>query len=325
VAEQVSLYFETSLPQVTRQAYERQAVDRFMSIIVLGSINSDLTATISRLPHAGETLLSSDFKISPGGKGANQAVAARRVGAVVAMIGAVGRDSFADAALRFLRADGVDLSGVRQVEDATTGVALIEVDEQGENAIVVVSGANFKIGERELQRLETVLSSSDTLVLQFEIPMDSVQKAIAVARDKGATVLLDPAPMPTSVPADIFAVDVFMPNQGEAEAILGRRITDVDQARAAALELEQRGAQTAIVKLGAQGVVWATAGETFFEPAHRVQAIDATGAGDAFAGALAAFLLSGQAMAEAIKEANTYAALSTTRQGAQESFPYREQ
>lgn len=296
-----------------------------MSIIVLGSINSDLTATVSRLPHAGETLLSSDFKISPGGKGANQAVAARRVGAAVAMIGAVGRDSFADAALRFLRADGIDVSGVRQVEDATTGVALIEVDEQGENTIVVASGANFKIGEWELQRLETVLSSSDTLVLQFEIPMDSVQKAIAVAKDKGATILLDPAPMPTSVPAEVFAVDVFMPNQGEAEAILGRRITDVDQARAAALELEQRGAQTAIVKLGAQGVVWATGGETFFEPVHRVQAIDATGAGDAFAGALAAFLLSGQAMAEAIKEANTYAALSTTRQGAQESFPYREQ
>jgi ribokinase len=294
-----------------------------MSIIVLGSINSDLTATVSRLPHAGETLLSSGFKISPGGKGANQALAARRMGAGVAMIGAVGRDSFADAALRFLREDGVDLSGLRQVEDATTGVALIEVDEKGENTIVVVSGANFKVGEQELRRLERVLTSSDILVLQFEIPMDVVQQAIAVAKDRGASVLLDPAPAPATLPAEVFAVHVFMPNQGEAEAILGRHIASVDQARAAALELAQRGAQTAIVKLGARGVVWASAGETFFEPAHRVRAIDATGAGDAFAGALAACLQKGQPVAEAIKQANKYAALSTTKQGAQESFPYR--
>jgi ribokinase len=292
-----------------------------MSIIVLGSINSDLTATVPRLPHAGETLLSSGFKISPGGKGANQAVAARRMGASVAMIGAIGRDSFADVALRFLRADGIDLSGVRQIEEATTGVALIEVDEQGENTIVVVSGANFKVGEQELRRLEKVLTSSDILVLQLEIPLEIVRKAVAVAKAKGASVLLDPAPVPPKMPADLFAVDVFMPNRVEAEAILGRRIADVAQARTAAIELQRRGAQAAIVKLGAQGVVWATAGETFFEPAHRVQAIDATGAGDAFAGALAASLQSGQPMAEAIKQANKYAALSTTRQGAQESFP----
>ncbi|BCL79291.1 ribokinase [Ktedonobacteria bacterium brp13] len=295
-----------------------------MSIVVLGSINFDLSAQIARRPQPGETLMASAFSTSPGGKGANQALAARRMGAAVTMIGAVGQDDFATGALSLLQADGVDLSYVRTIEGGSTGLAFIHLDEAGENSITVIPGANAQGAQEALRALEQVLSPHDMLVMQLEVPFSTVLAAIAIAKRKGAAVLIDPAPSPASVPDDLVAVDIFIPNRSEAEQILGHRISSGESARAAAEELRKRGARIGIVKLGSDGVAWATEQGTFYEPAYKVQPIDTTGAGDAFAGALAAFMDSGYQVNEAIVMANHAAALATEHMGAQKSFPYKQ-
>jgi len=295
-----------------------------MSIVVLGSINFDLSAQIVHRPQPGETLMASAFSTSPGGKGANQALAARRMGAAVTMIGAVGQDDFATGALSLLRSDGVDLSYVRTIEGVSTGLAFIHLDEAGENSITVIPGANAQGAQEALRALEQVLSPHDMLVMQLEVPLPTVLAAITIAKRKGAAVLIDPAPSPASVPDDLVAVDIFIPNRSEAEQILGHRISSVESARAAAEELRKRGARIGIVKLGSDGVAWATEQGTFYEPAYKVQPIDTTGAGDAFAGALAAFMDSGYQVNEAIVLANRAAALATEHLGAQKSFPYKQ-
>lgn len=295
-----------------------------MSIVVLGSINFDLSAQVAHRPQPGETLMASAFSTSPGGKGANQALAARRMGAAVTMIGAVGQDDFATGALSLLRSDGVDLSYVRTIEGVSTGLAFIHLDEAGENSITVIPGANAQGAQEALRALEQVLSPHDMLVMQLEVPLPTVLAAIAIAKRKGASVLIDPAPSPASVPDDLVAVDIFIPNRSEAEQILGHRISSVESARVAAEELRKRGARIGIVKLGSDGVAWATEQGTFYEPAYKVQPIDTTGAGDAFAGALAAFMDSGYQVNEAIVLANHAAALATEHMGAQKSFPYKQ-
>ncbi|HEY4385011.1 MAG TPA: ribokinase [Ktedonobacteraceae bacterium] len=294
-----------------------------MSVVVLGSINLDLMARVARRPQPGETLTASAFYTSPGGKGANQALAARRMGASVIMIGTVGQDDFADSALCLLRTDGVDLSHVRAIEGISTGLALIHLDEAGENSITVIPGANAEGEHAVLAALEQALLPQDMLVMQLEVPLPTVQAAIAIAKRKGASVLIDPAPSPASVPDDLIAVDIFIPNRGEAEQILGRSIPDGESARAAAGELRKRGARIGIVKLGSDGVAWATEQGTFYEPAHKVQPVDTTGAGDTFAGSLAAFIESGYQVNKAIILANYAAALATLQVGAQQSFPYK--
>ena len=295
-----------------------------MSIVVLGSINFDLSAQVAHRPQPGETLMASAFSTSPGGKGANQALAARRMGAAVTMIGAVGQDDFATGALSLLRSDGVDLSYVRTIEGVSTGLAFIHLDEAGENSITVIPGANAQGAQEALRALEQVLSPHDMLVMQLEVPLPTVLAAITIAKRKGAAVLIDPAPSPASVPDDLVAVDIFIPNRSEAEQILGHRISSVESARAAAEELRKRGARIGIVKLGSDGVAWANEQGTFYEPAYKVQPIDTTGAGDAFAGALAAFMDSGYQVNEAIVLANRAAALATEHLGAQKSFPYKQ-
>jgi ribokinase len=295
-----------------------------MSVVVFGSINFDLIAQVSHRPQPGETLIASGFATSPGGKGANQALAARRMGASVTMIGAVGQDDFSAGALKLLRSDGVDLSHVRTIEGVSTGLAFIHLDEAGENSITVIPGANVKGEHEALSALEQVLSVHDILVMQLEIPLPAVLAAIAIAKRKGASVLIDPAPSPASVPDDLVAVDIFIPNRGEAQQILGYSIPDVDSACAAAEALRKRGAHIGIVKLGSDGVAWATEEGTFYEPAFKVQSVDTTGAGDTFAGSLAAFINSGYQTNEAIVLANHAAALATQQVGAQQSFPYKQ-
>lgn len=292
-----------------------------MAVIVLGSINADLIATVHHRPIGGETVIASGLTVAPGGKGANQALAARRMGAEVTLLGAVGRDGFAEEALHLLREAGVDLSSVAEVEGVATGVAMILLDANGENSITVVPGANATLAQPQLERLEALLTPRDTLVMQLEIPLQVVRAAVALAKTKGARVLLDPAPAPDMIPSDLIAVDVFMPNRHEAEQILGVPIESVEQAHKAARRLRDAGAGIAVVKLGAEGAVWADAEGVHEQPAMPVQTLDTTGAGDAFAGACAAFLDRGMPFAEAIERAARVAAHSTTRLGAQPSYP----
>ncbi|MCY0898669.1 MAG: ribokinase [Firmicutes bacterium] len=293
-----------------------------MAVVVLGSINLDLIARIKRVPRAGETGLADAMSTSPGGKGANQALAARRMGAETVLLGMVGDDAFAMQALKYLRQDGVNLSRIGVHPEYPTGLAMIVVEDSGQNAITVVPGANRGLDDHVLRDLQEVLAPHDILVLQLEIPLDTVEGAIRLAQRVGARILLDPAPAVAHLPKSFYQVNVMMPNQFEAETLLDQPVTDVRSAKQAAQQLRGRGAQVAIVKLGDQGLVWATSRGIFYVPGEPVPAVDAVGAGDAFAGALAARLDAGDGIAEAIHVANVAAALSTTRHGAQPSFAY---
>lgn len=303
-----------------------------MGVVVFGSINLDLAIKVAHRPQPGETVLGRDFTSTPGGKGANQALAARRMGASVTLLGAVGADSFAEPALSLLQQAGVHLEQVAHLKESSTGLAFIHIDEQGENSITVVSGANFHVGVAALKTLEQILTKKDILVMQLEIPLEIVLQAIEIAHQKGAAILVDPAPGQSSIPAQLLQVDIITPNRGEAEMILNTRIDTREQATAAARQLHQMGARIAVVKLGSAGVVWTTAEASSFQAAHKVRTLDSTGAGDAFAGALAALIDAERQqgkeiqqinLAQAMRQASIFAALSTTRPGAQQSFPHR--
>lgn len=303
-----------------------------MSVVVLGSINLDLVIKVQHRPQAGETLLARGFTSTPGGKGANQALAARRMGADVTLLGAVGQDSFAEPALTLLRQAGVNLDHIVQLAESSTGLAFIHIDEQGENSITVVSGANYQLGTAALKSLEQILTKNDILVMQLEIPLEIILQALDIAHQKGAAILIDPAPGQSAIPSELLQADIITPNRGEAEMILKTRIDTIEQATAAARQFHQMGTGVAIVKLGAAGVVWVTAKGINFQAAHQVHTIDSTGAGDAFAGALAALIdkerqqgknIQQIELTHAMRQASIFAALSTTRSGAQQSFPTR--
>ncbi len=293
-----------------------------MSVVVLGSINLDLVARIDQVPKAGETRLAQSMVLVPGGKGANQALAARRMGATTILLGTIGEDAFAMQALKFLRQDGVDLSHLEVCKTTATGLAFITVEDRGQNAITVIPGANAEVGSDALADLQQVLGPNDLLVLQCEVPLDVVERAMLMAKKVGARILWDPAPADRAFPKSLFKADIVMPNQGEAEIVTSHSVTDVRSAKVAARQLRSRGAQVGIVKLGADGVVWATSRGLFYEPGLAVQTVDTVGAGDAFAGALAARLDAGDGLGDAIRIANQAAALSTTKSGAQSSFPW---
>ena len=305
-----------------------------MSVVVFGSINLDLVTKVQHRPHPGETVLAKDFISTPGGKGANQALAARRMGAPVTILGAVGNDPFAEPALALLEQAGVNLDHIVRITKSSTGLAFIHIDEQGENSITVVSGANYQIGTAELKSLEQVLNKNDVLVMQLEIPLKIVLQAIEIAQRKGSVILIDPAPGQRTIPNELLQVDIITPNRGEAEMILNMHIDTREQATAASQRLHQLGAHIGVVKLGAEGVVWTTDKGSHFQAAHAIHALDSTGAGDAFAGALAALIDEQRQqsksihnidldLAHSMRLASIFAAISTTRAGAQQSFPNR--
>ena len=292
-----------------------------MAVIVVGSINLDLIAHIDQIPGPGETRMAERLEISPGGKGANQALAARRMGASTTLLGTVGTDAFARQATFLLRKSGVDLTYLDTDPDLATGLAMIAVDGNGQNAITVVSGANHATDEKALAHLDRLIKAGDWVVVQNEIPLATVERALWTAHQRGARVIWDPAPASPKVSKLLWSTDVIVPNQGEAEVLLASSVADVRSAKAAARRLRENGVAAAVVKLGAEGVVWATAHGVFYLPATSVSAVDTVGAGDVFAGALAARLDHGDGLSEAIAWANLAAGLSTTQNGAQPSFP----
>ncbi len=297
-----------------------------MTVVVFGSINMDLVARTPRLPEPGETLMGSEFYTTPGGKGANQAVALARLGIPTQMIGRVGGDGFGQELLAGLQNAGIEAHHILVDRSTHSGVAIITVADSGENQIIGVAGANGNLDETDLDRLRQVLPGANALLLQLEIPLDIVKAAAQIAHDLGVRVILDPAPVPPTgaAIADLLPlVDMLLPNEVEAGQLVGFPVTNLETAMKAAFGLQEQGANTVIVKLGAQGSFCAAESETFFTPAFAVTAIDTVAAGDAFAGGLVAALVEGLPLRQAVVWASAAGALTATKVGAQSAIPDR--
>ena len=296
-------------------------------IVVVGSLNMDLVVRVSRWPEAGETLIGEDFDQVPGGKGANQAAAAAVAGGSVAMVGLVGDDPFGETLRTTLTELGVNVEAVSVRPATRTGVALIGVDASGENRIVVVSGANAALAPDDVERSagSGTWDGAAVLLVQCEIPAQTVLSACRLARSRHMTVVLDPAP-PIDLPSEIWPlVDICTPNQGEAAALTEQEVRDAEGARRAGQKLRDRGVGAALVKLGPDGVLVLDERGCVHVPGIYVDAVDTTAAGDVFAGALAVALAEGSDLVDAASFANRAGALSTTRRGAQTSLPAREE
>lgn len=293
-------------------------------LIVFGSINMDLVARTPKLPLPGETLLGRSFSTVPGGKGANQAVAAARLSVPVRMIGRVGTDTFGQELLTSLQTAGVHTENIRVDDSSHSGVAVIAVDDYSENHIIVIPGANGQVNEQDVERLIDQLPGAAALLLQLEVPLAVVQAAAEVARTAGIPVILDPAPARSDLPSALYScVSIITPNAVEAAQLVGFPIDSPETAATAAAQLHQRGVETVIIKLGAKGVFCATNEDSFFVSAFTVQAVDTVAAGDAFNGGLAAALAEGHSIRTAIAWGAAAGALSATKPGAQSSLPDR--
>jgi ribokinase len=293
-----------------------------MTIAVFGSINMDITAYADRLPRPGETLHGERYLTGLGGKGANQAAAAAKLGAATEFVGRVGRDHFAATALELLQGFGVDVKHVLSDANHSTGIAIINVDRRGENFITVVVGANFAINETDVDAAAAVFDRTHVLLLQLEIPWQPMVKAAQRARARSATVVLDPAPAPAEPGRiDLGFVDIITPNESETEILTGIRPADAASAAEAARMLHARGPRTVLIKLGERGAYLSTDKERGFIPAFRVNAVDTVAAGDCFNGGLAYALEKNLNMRDAARFASACAALSTTRYGAAVAAP----
>jgi ribokinase len=296
-------------------------------VVVVGSTNTDLTVRVPRIPAPGETAGGRDLCVSGGGKGANQAIAAARAGASVRVVTALGADDFGDRALAALSAEGIDVTLVRRVPGVASGVALIVVDDAGENAIAVAAGANAELSAADVAPLAGSIAPGDVLLLQLEIPMATVVAAARLARDAGAHVLLNPAPAPLDPLPDALldAVTLVVPNEHEAERLTGEPVGDAAGLVRAAAACHGRGVPHVLITLGARGVFVSGDGRTTHVEAFPATAIDTTAAGDVFCGALGVALTEGRAIEDAARFAAAAAAISVTRPGAQASAPRREE
>lgn len=298
---------------------------RRAKIAVLGSINMDLMIRSAKLPLPGETVIADSKVENPGGKGANQAVAAARMGADVTMIGCVGDDGFAEQLLANLKAEGVDTSHVSRKQNTTSGVAVVMVEESGENAILVVPGANGLVGNAELEQARRVICESDVLLMQLEVPMETVIAAASIAREAGVPVILDPAPAPSNVPEELLNVDLICPNQSEAAALSGRPVDSLEEAVASIQDLTTLGPRQAVITMAEQGAVVIDGETVKTVPAFEISTVDSTAAGDAFAAGLAVKLAEKSTLIEAARFASAAGALAASGAGAQTAMPTRKQ
>jgi len=295
-------------------------------ITVVGSLNMDLVIRSPHIPRPGETILGSDFHTIPGGKGANQAVAAARLGAEVSMVGRLGNDAFAEVLLDNLAASGVETAFISRDDRSATGVALIVVDDEGENSIVVASGANMQISEAEVNAAENLIAGSDVIVLQLEVPLPAVIRSAQIAKAHGVPVILNPAPA-CELPQELFPlVDVLVPNETEAALLSGQAAESAEEMKPAAHKLLDRGVGAVVITLGNKGALLTNQGDAGIEfPAFKIDPVDTTAAGDAFVAGLAVHLGAGNPLPDAIRWANAAGALAAMRFGAQTSAPSRDE
>lgn len=293
-------------------------------ILVIGSSNTDMTAKTQELPRPGETVLGGVFTMGAGGKGANQAVAAQRLGGDVQFICKVGRDMFGDNAIAQYQKEGLDTSGILR-SDLPSGVALIYVDSHAENCILVASGANGDLSEADIETSAKAIRDCGILLLQLESPIPSVLKAARMAHEAGAKVVLNPAPA-CPLPDEIFQyIDLFIPNETELAKFSGLSVEDVAGAEKAAAVMQAKGVGKLIVTMGSKGALLCEGGPSVFVPAHKVKAVDTTAAGDTFCGALCVALSEGKGLREAAEFACAASALTVQKMGAQNSIPYRHE
>jgi ribokinase len=293
-------------------------------VCVVGAANIDLISYVPRLPELGETLHGTEFHMGYGGKGANQAVMAAKLGAEVTMVTKLGKDTFGEGTLENFRKLGVDTTYVTSTDEASSGVAPIFVEPGGDNAIVIVTGANDLITEAEIEQARSAMAQAAVVVCQLEIPVDTTLLALRAARAEGTPTVLNPAPARPDLSDELLGLsDVFCPNQSEAALLTGRRVDTVDDAAEASAVLRDRGARSVVVTLGDAGCLVSDDGGVEHLPGEDVEAVDTTGAGDAFVGALATFLALGEGLRSSARWANRVSALSVRGHGTQTSFPER--
>lgn len=296
-----------------------------MSIVVIGSLNMDMVVRTSRAPEAGETLFGHTFTLSPGGKGANQAVAAARLGGDVLMIGRVGRDTFGREMLEVIQQERINTEYISVSQDQMTGVASIVLEENGENRIIVVPGANVDLSIEDICALESVICSAELVIMQLEMDMAMSEQAAAIAYAHNIPIILNPAPARELSEEILRYVTYLTPNETEAGILAGICVDSIDSAEQAARVLVDKGIQHVIVTLGAQGALIVNQEGTVHVPGYPVRAVDTVAAGDSFNGALAVQLNRGKSLVEAVSFACAVGALTVGKQGAITSLPYLEE
>jgi ribokinase len=294
-------------------------------ITVVGSLNMDLVTYTGRMPVTGETIMGKSFRQIPGGKGANQADAIAKLGAKVKMIGCVGCDDMGNTLLEALQNDGVDVAMVKRVEGISTGIASITVDASGNNCIIVVPGANYKLSIGDLEASYEVIQNSEVVVAQLEVPIEAVKFAIKTAKQMGKLTILNPAPAIELEDEFLSNVDILVPNDTELELLSGIKVNKVGDLESAAQVLINKGVRGLIVTLGSKGCIHINKSGSKAYPAYKVSAIDTTAAGDSFIGAVAVAISEGKSLEEAISFATAVGALTVTKEGAQSSLPLREE
>ena len=298
------------------------------SILIIGSLNMDASVLVERFPVVGETVLGNSVSFVPGGKGANQAVAAGRLArdSKVAMVGCVGDDSFGAPLIEGLRKSNVDASGVRVCENCSSGFAVVSVDRNGNNEIIVIPGSNARCDEAYIRQMDEALVAADYVVLQMEIPEPAVYYAVRRAKELGKIVVFNPAPAPERIPAEVLPfIDYLTPNETELLRISGRSGGELEDYIAAAKELVAAGVEHMVVTLGSQGALVVGKDLCQVVSGYRVDAVDTVAAGDCFNAAMVVALAEGQELLDAVRFANKAASISVSRHGAQDSLPWRQE
>lgn len=294
-------------------------------IVVIGSYNTDMVVKANRLPVPGETILGGTFYMNPGGKGANQAIAAARLGAEVTFISKIGYDLFGLQALEIYRSEKINTEFIFTDQKSPSGVALISVDSFGENSIIVAPGASRSLSTEDINKAEEKIKEADIILMQLEVPIDTVEYAATIANRYGKKVILNPAPASTLSNSFLNNVHTILPNRIEAEMLSGIKVMDVESAHRAAKAIGEKGIENVVITLGKDGAYVKEKDEYTMIPAKEVETIDTTGAGDVFCGAFSVYLSQGHSLAESVKFANAAAAIAVTRIGAQSAIPYKRE